>query len=114
MSNITKIFCLQPFWLKPGRAFPPLPLKRRGFHGLKPDFCNAFQALQIAILEGEIQTVVVWKLDRLARHLREGVNVLADWCQRGVRVVSVMQHIDLSGPVGHLIVSLLFGIAEIE
>jgi DNA invertase Pin-like site-specific DNA recombinase len=42
------------------------------------------------------------------------VNVLADWCQRGVRVIAVTQQIDLSGPAGHLIASLLFGIAEIE
>jgi len=57
---------------------------------------------------------VVWKLDRLARNLKEGVNVLADWCQCGMRIISVTQQIDLSGPVGHLIASLLFGIAEIE
>ena len=25
-------------WLKPGKAFSPLPLKRRGIHGLKPNF----------------------------------------------------------------------------
>ena len=56
----------------------------------------------------------MWKLDRLARNLKEGVNVLADWCQRGVRVIAITQQIDLSGPVGHLIASLLFGIAEIE
>ena len=75
---------------------------------------DAFQKLQAAIFAGKIDTVVVWKLDRLARSLKEGVNVLADWCQRGVRVVAVTQQIDLSGPVGHLIASLLFGIAEIE
>jgi DNA invertase Pin-like site-specific DNA recombinase len=74
----------------------------------------AFKQLQTAIFAGEVQTVVVWKLDRLARNLQEGINVLADWCQRGVRVIAVTQHIDLSGPVGHLIASLLFGIAEIE
>jgi DNA invertase Pin-like site-specific DNA recombinase len=73
-----------------------------------------FQALQAAIFRGEIKTVVVWKLDRLARSLREGVNVLADWCQRDVRIVSVTQQIDLAGPVGQLIASLLVGIAEME
>jgi len=31
-----------------------------------------------------------------------------------VRVIAVTQQIDLSGTVGHLIASLLFGIAEIE
>ncbi len=75
---------------------------------------EAFQRLQTAIFAGAITTVVVWKLDRLARNLKEGVNVLADWCQRGVRVIAITQQIDLSGPVGHLIASLLFGIAEIE
>jgi len=74
----------------------------------------AFQKLQAAIFAGKVQTVVVWKLDRLARNLKEGVNVLADWCKRGVRVVAITQQIDLSGPVGNLIASLLFGIAEIE
>jgi DNA invertase Pin-like site-specific DNA recombinase len=73
-----------------------------------------FQALQAAIFCGEVKTVVVWKLDRLARSLREGVNVLADWCQRDVRIVSVTQQIDLSGTVGQLIASLLFGLAEME
>src|SRR4051794_41064048 len=75
---------------------------------------EAFQRLQAAIFAGEIDTVVVWKLDRLARNLKEGVNVLADWCQRGVRVIAVTQQIDLSGPLGHMIASVLFGIAEIE
>jgi DNA invertase Pin-like site-specific DNA recombinase len=75
---------------------------------------DAFQKLQAAIFAGQIDTVVVWKLDRLARSLKEGINVLADWCQRGVRVIAITQQIDLSGPVGNLIASLLFGIAEIE
>jgi DNA invertase Pin-like site-specific DNA recombinase len=73
-----------------------------------------FRRLQAAIFQGVVRTVVVWKLDRLARNLREGVNVIADWCQNGVRVVSITQQIDLSGSTGHLIASLLFGVAEIE
>src|SRR5450755_3106814 len=39
---------------------------------------DTFQKLQAAIFAGKIDTVVVWKLDRLARNLKEGVNVLAD------------------------------------
>lgn len=75
---------------------------------------KAFQQLQAAIFKGEVDTVVIWKLDRIARSLKEGVNILEDWCNRGVRVVSITQQIDLSGAVGKLIASLLFGIAEIE
>jgi DNA invertase Pin-like site-specific DNA recombinase len=67
-----------------------------------------------AIFAGTVKTVVVWKLDRVARSMREGINILSRWCESGVRVVSVTQQIDLSGTVGHLVTGVLFGIAEIE
>jgi DNA invertase Pin-like site-specific DNA recombinase len=74
----------------------------------------AFAALQTAIFAGELDTVVVWKLDRLSRRQVDGITVLADWCERGVRVVSVTQLIDLRGAVGRMVASVLFGLAEIE
>jgi DNA invertase Pin-like site-specific DNA recombinase len=74
----------------------------------------AFEQLQRAIFQGTVTTMVVWKLDRLSRRQRDGVNLLADWCERGVRIVVVTQQIDLSGPVGRLVASVLFGLAEIE
>src|SRR5579884_3641518 len=74
----------------------------------------AFQRMQAAIFAGSIETVIVWKLDRLARSLKDGINTVADWCQRGIRVVSITQQIDLNGPVGQLIAGVLFGIAQIE
>jgi DNA invertase Pin-like site-specific DNA recombinase len=70
--------------------------------------------LQEAIFAGTVKTVVVWKLDRIARSMREGINTLSRWCELGVRVVSVTQQIDLSGTVGHLVAGVLFAIAEIE
>ena len=70
--------------------------------------------LQEGIFAGTVKTVVVWKLDRLARSMREGINTLSRWCELGVRVVSVTQQIDLSGTVGHLVAGVLFAIAEIE
>jgi DNA invertase Pin-like site-specific DNA recombinase len=74
----------------------------------------AFQKMQATIFAGGIDTVMVWKLDRLARNLKDGITTLADWCQRGIRVVSITQQIDLNGPVGQLIAGVLFGIAQIE
>jgi DNA invertase Pin-like site-specific DNA recombinase len=74
----------------------------------------AFDALQRSVFAGEVKTIVVWKLDRISRNQKDGITLLADWCERGVRVVSVTQQIDLSGSVGRLIASVLFGIAEIE
>ena len=74
----------------------------------------AFDRLQKAIFTGTVTTVVVWKLDRISRRQRDGVNLLADWCERGIRVVVVTQQIDLSGAVGRMVASVLFGLAEIE
>jgi DNA invertase Pin-like site-specific DNA recombinase len=74
----------------------------------------AFSTLQAAIFQGVIKIVVVWKLDRLSRHQLDGIRVLADWCDRGVRVVSVTQLIDLRGAAGRMVASVLFGLAEIE
>jgi DNA invertase Pin-like site-specific DNA recombinase len=74
----------------------------------------AFEAMQEGIFDGTIKTVVIWKLDRLSRRLRDGINLLADWCECGVRVVAVTQQIDLSGTVGRMVASVMFGLAEIE
>ncbi len=74
----------------------------------------AFYQLQSAIFAGSIKTVVVWKLDRISRRLKDGINTLANWCERGVRVVSVTQQIDLNGAIGSMLASVMFGLAEIE
>jgi DNA invertase Pin-like site-specific DNA recombinase len=74
----------------------------------------AFAQMQRAIFDGAVNTVVVWKLDRLSRRQHEGITVLAEWCERDVRVVVVTQQIDLSGALGRMVASVLFGLAEIE
>jgi DNA invertase Pin-like site-specific DNA recombinase len=73
-----------------------------------------FERLQSDIFNGEISTVVCWKLDRLSRSLRDGLNVLADWCDRGIRVVSVTQQIDFNGTMGKMLAAVLLGVAEME
>lgn len=74
----------------------------------------AFDKLQSAVFAGEVGTVVVWKLDRLSRKLRDGINVLCDWCEKGLRVVSVTQQIDFNGTVGKMLAAVLLGVAEME
>jgi DNA invertase Pin-like site-specific DNA recombinase len=73
-----------------------------------------FDRLQKDIFNGRVKTVVLWKLDRLSRRLRDGVNLLSDWCDKGLRVIVTTQQIDLSGPVGRMIAAVLLGLAEIE
>ena len=74
----------------------------------------AFSDLQQDVFNGKVKTVVVYKLDRLSRSLRDGINVLTDWLDAGIRVVSVTQQLDFSGAAGKLIASVLFAVSEME
>lgn len=84
--------------------------KETGKHTDRP----AFKKMQQAVFMGELKTIVVWRLDRLSRNQRDGINRLADWCEKGVRVVSVTQQLDLSGATGRLIAGVLFAVGEME
>lgn len=84
--------------------------KETGKHTDRP----AFKKMQEAVFMGELKTIVVWRLDRLSRNQRDGINTLADWCEKGVRVVSVTQQLDLSGATGRLIAGVLFAVGEME
>ncbi len=74
----------------------------------------AFERLRRDIFNGAVKTVVVWKLDRLSRRLRDGINLLADWCERGLKIVAITQQIELNGAVGRMIAAVMLGLAEIE
>lgn len=84
--------------------------KATGDHLERP----GFEQLQADIFRGEIRTVVIWRLDRLSRTIRDGLLTLCDWCDRGLRIVSVSQQIDFNGTIGKMIASVLFGVAEME
>ena len=74
----------------------------------------AYKKMQKDIFSGKVDTVVCWKLDRLSRSLQDGINILCDWLQRKVRVVSVTQQLDFSGVTGQLVGSVLFAVAAME
>lgn len=74
----------------------------------------AFERMQRDVFAGKVKVVVCWKLDRLSRSLRDGVNVLSDWLEKNVRVIAVSQQLDFSGAVGRIIAALLLGLAEME
>lgn len=74
----------------------------------------ALDRLRADTFAGAVRTVVVFKLDRLARRLREGLELLCDWCEQGVRVVSVTEQVDVSGAFGRMVAAVMLGLAEIE
>ncbi|NQV10010.1 MAG: recombinase family protein [Cyanobacteria bacterium] len=59
-------------------------------------------------------TLAVVRLDRLARNLRELLEITADLEERGVHLHVLEQGIDTSTPTGRLMLQLLGAIAEFE
>ena len=75
---------------------------------------SGFQELQADVFSGTVKTIVVWKLDRISRKMVEGINILQEWLNAGVRVVSVTQQLDFDGLSGKLVASVLFAVSEME
>ena len=74
-----------------------------------------FKRLQKAVFDGKVKTVAVWKLDRISRKgIKDGVAILTDWLEKGIRIISTAQQLDFSGQVGQLIASVLFAVAAME
>jgi len=73
-----------------------------------------FDRLRKDIFNGKVKCVILWKLDRLSRRLKDGVTTLADWAERGLKIVVVTQQIEFNGAVGRTLAALLMGLSEIE
>jgi len=74
----------------------------------------AFKKMQRDIFDGKVNTVVVWKLDRLSRSLKDGINILCDWLDKQVRIISITQQLDFSGATGQLVAGVLLAVAQME
>lgn len=46
-----------------------------------------FDRLQADIFHGRVKTVVLWKLDRLSRRLKDGITTLAEWSEKNLWTV---------------------------
>lgn len=80
--------------------------------GAKTDRPELGRVLHDMLREGD--TLVVWKLDRLARSLKQLIDTAADLKQRGIGLVSLTDAIDTSSPGGMLVFHMLGAIAEFE
>ena len=59
-------------------------------------------------------TLVVWKLDRLGRSLRDLITMLDDLKQRGVKFRSLTEAIDTDTPTGRAMWQMIGVLAELE
>jgi DNA invertase Pin-like site-specific DNA recombinase len=59
-------------------------------------------------------TLIVWKLDRLGRSVRDLITMLDDLRERGVKFHSVTEHIDTATPTGRAMWQMIGVLAELE
>ena len=64
-------------------------------------------------LEGG-DTLIVWKLDRLGRSLRDLITMLDDFKQRGIKFRSLTESIDTESPTGRAMWQMIGVLAELE
>ena len=79
--------------------------------GVKKDRPQLAKALAF-MREGD--TLVVWKLDRLARSMRQLVNTIGDMQENGIGFKSLTESIDTTSAGGKLVFGIFSSIAEFE
>lgn len=73
-----------------------------------------FAALERAVEAGEVGAVIVWKMDRAFRRLREAVEFLELCKERRVAFVSVTEGLDTTSPFGPVLFALFVSLAQLE
>lgn len=73
-----------------------------------------FDAMQANIASGKVKTVIIPQLDKVCRRFHDGIEILADWAGRGLKVVIVSQNLQFDSQVGQTLSTLLTELASLE
>jgi site-specific DNA recombinase len=63
---------------------------------------------------GEVQTVIIAKLDRLTRSVKDLCTLLERFTRRGVALVSVAESLDTGSAAGRLVLNILTAVSQWE
>jgi len=74
----------------------------------------ALDELLRAARSRKVDTIIVWRLDRLGRSLSHLLAMLNEFESLGVKFISLRENIDMSTPTGRLMAHLLGAFAEFE
>jgi len=59
-------------------------------------------------------TLVIWKLDRLGRSLRDLLDKVKELDDKDIKLVSLTEHIDTKTPLGKMLIAVLGSVAQFE
>ena len=79
-----------------------------GAHVNRPALARCLKTLEVG------DTLIVWKLDRLGRSLRDLIHMLDDFKHRGIRFKSLTEAIDTETPTGRAMWQMIGVLAELE
>jgi DNA invertase Pin-like site-specific DNA recombinase len=82
--------------------------KTSGSRAARPEFSKALEALR----EGD--TLVVWKLDRLGRSVKNLVDLVGELHKQGVQFKSLTDVIDTATPSGRFFFHVMASLAQME
>jgi len=82
--------------------------KASGTQRERPEFSAALDYIR------QRDTLVVWKLDRLARSMRQLIETVEDLQSRGIELRSLTESIDTATPGGRLVFHIFGALAEFE
>jgi DNA invertase Pin-like site-specific DNA recombinase len=74
----------------------------------------AFDEMMREVRRGHISAICIWALDRLARSLRQLLEISQELQRLNVDLVAVKQDLDTSSPAGRLVYGVLSCVAEFE
>ena len=75
----------------------------------------AFQRMMQELRRGIYGEIVIWKLDRFSRNLRDTLSIIEDvLLPSGISLVSLTEHIDTGTPAGRLAVNMLSSMGQME
>jgi len=66
------------------------------------------------VVSGECNKIVVYKLDRLMRNFRSGINYIGDLMEGGCKIISTNENIDTSSISGKFFMNILLSMSEME
>src|SRR5712692_11769433 len=72
------------------------------------------QRLLALVDSGEVKTVIVAKLDRLTRSVKDLCTLLERFTRRGVTVVSVAESLDTGSAAGRLVLNIMTAVSQWE
>ena len=85
----------------------------RGFSG-KNTARPGLQAMMQAVRSGQIDRVLVYKLDRISRNLADFTQILRDFQRYGTAFQSHTEHFETASPMGQAMQNMLMVFAELE